>query len=71
MRPPTVAVVSQPSTDFYAIEDLLEPEEIDIRDRVRTFCEQEVTPRVNEWNGYRSVEIEVADLAPGCQPALG
>jgi glutaryl-CoA dehydrogenase len=41
--------VSEPSPDFYAVEDLLEPEEIEIRDRVRAFCEQEVTPRINQY----------------------
>lgn len=41
--------VSEPSPDFYAIEDLLEPDEIEIRDRVRAFCEREVTPRINEY----------------------
>src|SRR6476661_4982821 len=51
MPPLVVAspIVSDQSTDFYAIEDLLEPEEIEIRDRVRALCEQEVTPRVNEY----------------------
>ena len=49
MPPPTVPEVSQPSTDFYALEELLEPAEIEIRDRVRAFCEQEVTPHVNEY----------------------
>lgn len=29
------------------------------------------TPRVNEWQGNRAVEIEVVDLAPGCRPELG
>ena len=48
-RPRSVAAVSQPSTDFYAIEELLEPEEIEIRDRVRAFCEKEVTPRINDY----------------------
>jgi alkylation response protein AidB-like acyl-CoA dehydrogenase len=41
--------VSEPSTDFYAVEDLLEPEEIEIRDRVRAFCDKEVTPHINEY----------------------
>jgi glutaryl-CoA dehydrogenase len=36
-------------TDFYAVEDLLRPEEIEIRDRVRNFCAREVTPRINEF----------------------
>jgi single-stranded-DNA-specific exonuclease len=29
------------------------------------------TPRVNEWNGYRSVEMQVDDLQPGAEPQLG
>ena len=29
------------------------------------------TPRVNEWKGFRSVEIEVVDLTPGGQPCFG
>ena len=37
------------TTDFYAIEDLLEPEEIALRDRVRAFCDKEVTPRINDY----------------------
>ncbi len=38
-----------PATDFYAVEDLLTPEEREIRDRVRTFCEKEVTPVINDY----------------------
>src|SRR5215211_5593838 len=41
--------VSSANTDFYAVEDLLEPAEIEIRDRVRDFCAREVTPRINEF----------------------
>jgi glutaryl-CoA dehydrogenase len=41
--------VSAPTTDFYLLEELLEPDEIEIRNRVRAFCEREVTPRVNEY----------------------
>jgi glutaryl-CoA dehydrogenase len=37
------------SPDFYAVDDLLEPEEIEIRDRVRAFCDAEVTPRINDF----------------------
>ncbi len=37
------------SPDFYALEDLLEPEEIGIRDRVRAFGEREVLPVVNDY----------------------
>ncbi|MGY1710765.1 acyl-CoA dehydrogenase family protein [Geodermatophilus sp. SYSU D00758] len=41
--------MSEPSPDFYAFEDLLSPEEVEIRDRVRAFCAREVTPYVNDW----------------------
>ena len=41
--------MSEPSPDLYDLEELLEPEEIEIRDRVRAFCEQEVTPRINDY----------------------
>ncbi|MBB3082335.1 acyl-CoA dehydrogenase family protein [Geodermatophilus sabuli] len=37
------------SPDFYALEELLAPEEIELRDRVRAFCEREVTPRINNY----------------------
>jgi single-stranded-DNA-specific exonuclease len=29
------------------------------------------TPKINEWNGYRSVELEVSDFQPGAQAKLG
>ena len=29
------------------------------------------TPRINEWNGYRAVELEVADFQPGARARLG
>jgi single-stranded-DNA-specific exonuclease len=29
------------------------------------------TPRVNEWNGYRSIELEVLDFQPGPRATLG
>jgi len=37
------------TSDFYALEDLLEPAEIEVRDRVRDFCEREVTPVINDY----------------------
>ncbi|MCZ2837103.1 acyl-CoA dehydrogenase family protein [Modestobacter sp. VKM Ac-2985] len=37
------------SSDFYALDDLLEPEEIELRDRVRDFCAREVTPIINDY----------------------
>src|SRR4028118_2433937 len=41
--------MSHPSPDFYDLEELLEPEEVEIRDRVRAFCEKEVTPRIGDY----------------------
>ncbi len=41
--------MSEPSPDFYDLEELLEPEEVEIRDRVRAFCEKEVTPLINDY----------------------
>lgn len=29
------------------------------------------TPKINEWQGYRSVELEVADFQAGAQAKLG
>jgi glutaryl-CoA dehydrogenase len=40
---------STPADDFYALEDLLEPAEIEVRDRVRDFCAREVTPVINDY----------------------
>jgi glutaryl-CoA dehydrogenase len=45
----SVRAMSESSPDFYDLEELLEPEEIEIRDRVRAFCEKEVIPRINEY----------------------
>jgi glutaryl-CoA dehydrogenase len=39
--------VSDRTTDFYAVEELFTAEEIAIRDRVREFCDREVTPHIN------------------------
>jgi glutaryl-CoA dehydrogenase len=41
--------VTSPTTDFYAFEELLAPEEIALRDKVRAFCAQHVTPGINEF----------------------
>jgi single-stranded-DNA-specific exonuclease len=34
-------------------------------------CSLVFTPRINEWQGYRRVDLEVADLQPGPQARLG
>jgi glutaryl-CoA dehydrogenase len=36
-------------TDFYALEELLAPEDVEIRDRVADWCAKEVTPRINDY----------------------
>jgi glutaryl-CoA dehydrogenase len=35
--------------DFYLFDELLTDEERDVRDRVRTFCDEEVTPMINPY----------------------
>src|ERR671918_178514 len=37
------------STDFYRIDDLLTDREREVRDKVRTFCDKEVTPIINDY----------------------
>jgi single-stranded-DNA-specific exonuclease len=29
------------------------------------------TPKINEWQGYRNVELEVVDFQPGLRAKLG
>ncbi|MEX5719166.1 acyl-CoA dehydrogenase family protein [Geodermatophilus maliterrae] len=55
--------MTEPSTtDFYALEELLTPEEIDVRDRVRTWCDTEVLPRINDY--WERAEFPF-ELVPG------
>jgi glutaryl-CoA dehydrogenase len=54
--------VSGTSPDFYALEELLAPEEIELRDRVRAFCDREVTPRINDY--WERAEFPF-ELVPG------
>ena len=35
--------------DFYALEDLLTADEIEVRDRVRDFCAREITPVIGDY----------------------
>ncbi|MGY2067934.1 acyl-CoA dehydrogenase family protein [Blastococcus sp. SYSU DS0619] len=51
--------------DFYAIEDLLEPAEIEIRDRVRAFCDAEVTPHINDYWERADFPFEMAHKLAG------
>jgi glutaryl-CoA dehydrogenase len=37
------------TSDFYRIDDLLTDDEREIRDRVRTFCDKEVLPIINDY----------------------
>ncbi|RBY94808.1 acyl-CoA dehydrogenase [Blastococcus sp. TBT05-19] len=50
------------SPDIYAFEDLLEPAEIEIRDRVRAFGEKEVVPRINEYWERAEFPFELVPL---------
>jgi glutaryl-CoA dehydrogenase len=49
-------------TDFYALDELLTPEEIDVRDRVADWCAKEVTPRINDY--WERAEFPF-ELVPG------
>ncbi|WP_347060076.1 acyl-CoA dehydrogenase family protein [Blastococcus sp. HT6-30] len=51
--------------DFYSIEDLLEPAEIEIRDRVRAFCDAEVTPYINDYWERADFPFEMAQKLAG------
>jgi glutaryl-CoA dehydrogenase len=57
--------VTVDSPDFYFFEDLLEPEEIEIRDRVRAFGEQEVLPRINDYWERAEFPFELVPLLAG------
>ncbi|MGR7023099.1 acyl-CoA dehydrogenase family protein [Geodermatophilus sp. URMC 62] len=55
--------MAEPSlTDFYALEELLTPEEVTIRDRVRSWCDTEVLPRINDY--WERAEFPF-ELVPG------
>ncbi|MDP5185234.1 acyl-CoA dehydrogenase family protein [Blastococcus sp. BMG 814] len=51
--------------DFYAIEDLLEPAEIELRDRVRAFCDAEVIPHINDYWERADFPFEMAKQLAG------
>ncbi|HEV3505920.1 MAG TPA: acyl-CoA dehydrogenase family protein, partial [Actinomycetes bacterium] len=40
---------TSPASDFYRIDDLLTDAEREVRDRVRAFCDKEVTPVINDY----------------------
>jgi glutaryl-CoA dehydrogenase len=41
--------VSSLGTDYFFLDDLLTEEERDVRDRVRSFCDKDLTPIINEY----------------------
>ena len=55
------------TTDFYDLESLLEPAEVEFRDRVRAYCATDVTPVINDH--WERAEFP-AQLLPG-MAALG
>ncbi|MGY1749096.1 acyl-CoA dehydrogenase family protein [Modestobacter sp. SYSU DS0511] len=56
------AATTPSGTDFYVLEDLLAPAEVEVRDRVREFCAREVTPVINDY--WERAEFPFA-LLPG------
>jgi glutaryl-CoA dehydrogenase len=46
---PTMAGSAAVELDFYRIDDLLEPQEREVRDRVRSFCDKQVLPIINDY----------------------
>ena len=61
---------SPAATDFYRIDDLLTDAEREVRDRVRTFCDKEVTPIINDYWERAEFPFElVPKLAPSTWPA--
>ena len=48
-RDPAMSEQPPASTDFYRIDDLLTDAEREVRDRVRAFCDKEVTPIINDY----------------------
>ena len=42
-------ITQSPVVDFYLMDELLTPEERSIRDKVRAFCDKEVTPIINDY----------------------
>jgi glutaryl-CoA dehydrogenase len=45
----TIGSVPSLGTDFFFLDDLLTEEERDVRDRVRSFCENDLTPIINDY----------------------
>jgi glutaryl-CoA dehydrogenase len=41
--------VSSLGTDYFLLDDLLTEEERDVRDRVRSFCDKDLTPIINDY----------------------
>jgi len=57
----TVVTVA-PSTDFFLLDDHLTPQELEVRDRVRAFCDAEVLPIAEEY--WERAELPM-QLLPG------
>ena len=45
----TIESVSSLGTDYFFLDDLLTEEERDVRDRVRSFCDKDLTPIINDY----------------------
>jgi alkylation response protein AidB-like acyl-CoA dehydrogenase len=56
----------QASADFYRIDDLLTDVEREVRDRVRAFCDKEVTPIINDYWERAEFPFELVPSWPPC-----
>src|SRR5215204_2481675 len=45
----TIESVSSLGTDYFFLDDLLSEEERDVRDRVRSFCDKDLIPIINDY----------------------
>ena len=45
----TIEAVSSLGTDYFFLDDLLTEEERDVRDRVRSFCDKDLIPIINDY----------------------
>ena len=53
------------SPDFYLLDELLDPADIAIRDRVRAFCVQEVEPTINDYWDRAEFPFEIVPKLAG------
>ena len=67
----TDATAGMAAVDFYALDDLLTPEEREIRDRLRAFCTREVTPVASRYWEAAEFPFELIPRMAGLNLAGG